>query len=319
MPRCSIIACSLLSLGLSAALSSSLAHADPREIELVPSCAEIDTTRDTLDPQARDIALRRLTRTLERADLLVVTTGCVDHYAVSHETRDGAIVVRIAGPHGIRRIRDGSIDGLDDMYARMVDSLLEPPPDASPESSPDAAPTTAAAPAASAAPVDRPEYAEADSRESLIDAVAPDVTAIAPDRLLYASVGLGSLGVGYQLGYRRAASEHADFDIAVSHQGNDSASVLALGVEALYLSQPRAISTPYIGGGVSLASQHDGLMSGGGLRAEVTAGYAFARGGASRWCAQLDLGLPLYEMQGSPYTGQGGFRPTVSASLGVGF
>ncbi len=315
MPRRQILACSLLTFGLSAALSPSLARAEGHEIALVPSCAEIDTTRDTLAPEAREVALRQLTRTLERADLLVVTTGCVDHYAVSHETRDGALVVRIAGPHGARRMRNGSIDSLDDMYARMVDSLLEPPVEAAPvpavEKEADAA--------TDALPIDRPDDGGTYTREDLIDAVAPDVVEITPDRLLYANLGLGSLGLGYQLGYRRAASEHADVDIAVTHQGDQAAGVLALGIEALYLSRPRAIATPYIGGGMSLASQHDGMMTGGGLRAEVTAGYAFARDGASRWFAQLDLGLPLYEMQGGTYTGASGYRPTVSAALGVGF
>jgi hypothetical protein len=92
----------------------------------------------------------------------------------------------------------------------------------------------------------------------------------------------------------------------------------AFGFETLYVSKPRATSTPYNGGGLSLASQSKDMMFGEGLRAELTAGIAFAREGTSRWFAQLDLALPFFEEQ-SLLDGSRNYRPTASMALGVGF
>jgi hypothetical protein len=290
-------------------LSSSLAVADTT-IELVPSCADIDAQRDTLDPDARARAVRQLTRVLERAQLLVVTVGCVDRYVASHEQAGGALVVRIAGPHGSRRIRNGSVDQLDAMYARMVASLLEP---ITPEL--ESRPAPIAEPArVEAAAID--PYSEGD-HDPVIDAVAHEEIEIAPDRILYGQLAAGSFGAGWGLGYRRAASEHAALDVSATFAGDDSRNAVALGVEVLYVPHPRAVWTPYVGGGLSVASQSEGYMTGAGARAEMTAGISFSRAGASRWFAQLDAALPMFSQQDD--SGDYSYAPSVGVALGLGF
>jgi hypothetical protein len=310
-------------------MTSGLAAADERPTELVPSCADVDLKRDTLTPELRVRATQQLTRVLEREQLLVVTAGCVDHYVVSHEHVDGVLVVRIAGPHGSRRMRNGSLGELSTMYARMVASLLEPPPpepeaktepeataEPEPESddeagnavedSADAAVETAAA-----------ERYPADPGETAIDAVPPDEAQARPDRIIYGPVLLGSLGGGWGIGYRRASTEHLVMDFSVTGVSRDDAEAVAFAAEALYVPHPRESWTPYVGGGLSVATQSDAMETGSGFRAELTAGISFARTGTFRWFAQIDSALPMFSQH--DYMGRTSYVPSMSAALGVGF
>lgn len=305
-------------------LSTGLAHADGGQTELVPSCADVDAQRDTLTPELRTRAVQQLTRVLEREQLLVVTTGCVDRYVVSHEAVGDTLVVRVAGPHGIRKMRNGSLDRLGTMYARMVESLLAPPPPVpQPQTAPDAEASTrdAADPApereraeVETAAVD--PYAAPDPYPD-IDAVAPDEIQIAPDRILYGQLIAGSVGGGWGIGYRRHAGEHLALDVSLGSTSDFMRSSIALGLEALYVPRPRYSMTPYVGGGMSLAADQEDSMTGGGLRAELTAGVSFARAGTFRWFTQVDAAMPLYTLQ--DYNGGTTYRPSISFSLGLGF
>ena len=113
-------------------LSSAVAAADPSptpptgdEVELTPVCAEIDVSRDTFGETERELARAQLVRVLQDADLLVVERDCVDHYMLSHEVRDGDFFVRLAGPGGVRRMRNPERAALLAVYDRMLTALLD--------------------------------------------------------------------------------------------------------------------------------------------------------------------------------------------------
>lgn len=305
-------------------LSSGLAHADGGQTELVPSCADVDAQRDTLSPELRTRAVQRLTRVLEREQLLVVTTGCVDRYVVSHEQVGDTLVVRVAGPHGSRRMRNGSLEKLDTMYARMVASLLTPPPPAvvQPTPAPDADEPGLehAAAQVDTAALDPDSTSPEDpviSDDPVIDTEALDELQVVPDRIVYGQLVTGSVGAGWGMGYRRHGAEHVALDASLTYAGSGMSSSLALGLEALYVPRPRETLTPYIGGGLSLASEQDDSRSGGGLRAELTAGLSFARAGTFRWFTQIDAALPMYSLEN--YDGGTSYRPSMSFSVGLGF
>jgi hypothetical protein len=234
-------------------------------------------------------------------------------------------------------MRNGSIDELATMYARMVASLLEPvEPAPAPDPDPKPAATDADAEAddsdaavgddstdaddnASVETASADAYdTSTDDHETVIDAVPPDETVVRPDRILYGQLSAGSLGSGWGMGYRRHASEHLAMDASLTYLSDDTSSSAAFAVEALYVPHPRQVWTPYIGGGLSLASQRACLMTGGGLRAEMTAGISFSRTGAFRWFAQLDTALPMFSQQ-DVYNGTRSYSPSVSAALGLGF
>lgn len=312
-------------------LSCGLAHADDAQTELVPSCADIDAQRDGLSPELRARAVQRLTRVLEREQLLVVTTGCVDRYVVSHEQSGDGLVVRVAGPHGIRRARKVSVDRLDEMYTRMIESLLAPPPpvlqsrpapeppqaDDTDEHDDDAESTDdQEAGKVETAALD-PYESDAEPEDPVNDAVGPDEPQVTPDRILYAQLIAGSVGTGWGMGYRRHAAEHVAIDVTLGHVENNMSSATGFGVEALYVPRPRESMTTYVGGGLSLSDEQADSMTGGGLRAELTAGLSFSRGGLSRWFTQIDGALPMFTLK--DYNGRSTYRPSVAFSVGLGF
>jgi len=310
-------------------LSCGLAHADEVQTELVPSCAEIDAQHDELSAELRTRVVQRLTRVLEREQLLVVTNGCVDRYVVSHEQGASGFLVRVAGPHGTRRARNVPADELERMYVRMIESLLSPPPPVlESRPAPEAAPVNDDADASDASGDDHdeeqvetaalePDASNAESDEPTVDALDLDAVQIQPDRILYGQLSVGSNGGGWGMGYRRHAAEHVAMDASLSYVENNMSSALAFGVEALYVPHPRESMTTYVGGGLSLADEKDNSMTGGGLRAELTAGLSFSRGGVSRWFTQFDAALPMFAMK--DYDGRSSYRPSVAFSVGLGF
>jgi hypothetical protein len=307
-------------------LSSSIAAADEHEITLAPTCAEIDLAKDQLSPETREVALRLLVRALERAEQLVVDRGCSVRFTAWHERTGDLYVVRVRGPRGTRKARDKSLDQLGATYERAIELLTEPESEPEPEPAAPADATANQVPASEAA---EPAGPSGDATGEVATAEQPDVddveqepavddelAAVSPDRLIYGQLSVGTHGMGVGIGYRRQSAAIA-FDLSLATVGDDIAGHTAFAAELQYLSRPQHRLTAYYGGGLSFASQHDEMETGEGIRAELTAGVAFARDNRVRWFAQADLALPFYEM--SDAYGRTGHSPTFGLALGAGF
>jgi hypothetical protein len=323
-------------------LSSTIAAADGREITLAPTCAEIDVAKDQLSPEAREVALRLLVRALERAEQLVVDRGCSVHFTAWHERTGDRYVVRIRGPRGVRKARDKSLEQLGPTYERAIELLTEPESEPDVPAAADDAARVAPAPAGAVPmqdPVDsdaaatqataEPERARGSVTGEVATAEQPGVddveednvasdepNAVSPDRLIYGQLSVGTHGLGFGIGYRRQNGPIA-FDLGLTKVGDAVAGHTAFAAELQYLSRPQHRVTAYYGGGLSFASQRDIMETGEGIRAEFTAGVAFARDSRVRWFAQADLALPFFEM--SDAYGRTGHSPTLGLALGAGF
>ena len=296
---CRLVSCLLV-------LSSTIAAADPApDVELTPVCAEIDATRDTLGETERELARAQLVRVLQDADLLVVERDCVEHYVLSHEARDGDFFVRLAGPGGVRRVRNPERAELQAVYDRMLTALLDAQEEAAEAT--EAAGTEVAA----IEPTDS-TYADATTSAPDYDAVAPEEPrTVRQDIVAYGQLVGGNYGTGIGLGLRIPSSRARAIDLSFVTTSGGPEQISAVGAKILSYLAPDDPTSVYLGGGLSYAVQNLNEMEEAGARLEGSASVMLNRTGSTRMFLQVDLGLPLYSFAG-------GYEPTFMFSLGVG-
>jgi hypothetical protein len=266
-----------------------IASADD-EVILESVCAVVEPS-DLLDEASRTTAHHLLVRTLERADLLVVERDCTQTFRVAHVRIDGAVVVRIVGPHSTRRWTHATPEKLPEIYETLVRALLTDRPSA------DAIPVPA---------ITTEPYTEAGAIPPAPFPTPKVDHDIAKVGLWSARLGFGgTVGMGgvssIMVGYRHQFGEYS-LDIAGGGSGSENGGTAKLSMQLLklYGSETRA---PYLGGGLSAgatSARDSSLVSpaeykGGGFGVELSAGYAFGRASTSlQSFMQADLTLPLY-------------------------
>jgi hypothetical protein len=192
--------------------------------------------------------------------------------------------------------------------------------------------------------------------------VAPsqDQTAAQPshsDTFWYARLGYGgvfgdsftggpALGFGFRGAFDSLGIDVSFLNFKLPGSGSDSVygsspdsfATAVLKLETLYLVNPRANATPYLGGGVSYgvtdidgASVGDGFRSnshGSGLQGELTVGYEWPRASRLRVFVQADATLPFYKVASERFTSRGysiagttehRYSPSLVVSLGLGY
>ncbi len=340
---------SMKTAAIAALLVATTSVADADEITLVPTCVEIDEAADQLPAGERPAARMLVMRALERADLLVVDTGCVDTYSLSHE-RDGAkVIVRMRTARGARKITIGVQADMAATYTKMIESLrqapalaaaptIEPPAadrglrwDGPPEppASADLAPSQDGPPGSRLADVDRfdeaPPAPFPEPSSDLYDNHDQPLTG--QHGLFYGRFGFGAIaglgGSSFATGYRYG-TPRVMFDIAfVFGDSSDVAArstSFALKGEALYFERPAATRSRFYGLGLSLGSveveEGDQRWTGTGPQLEMTAGYDLRRApGRTRFFIQTDLTVPLFNI-GPPMDQR--YAPSFVASVGIG-
>ena len=274
-------------------LIASPAIAEPT-IELVPTCVEIDVTRDQLPEAERPAARLLLVRALERLDQLIVETGCKETITLSHVHDTGSIDVRIASSQQRRKLTVSIKADMLEVYGRIGKALLEPPPPP---------------PTIDDAPVETPAITASEPEEPLL--VSPSTW--------YAMMGLGihdgDGGKGFSLGFRYGAN-HWKGDVAMSVTTGGGSTTTSFRAQALRLGTPHAWSSAYYGMGLSYATTEVTMSSGvsdsSGMRIESTIGAELGRSGGSRIYLEGNLSIPLYDVADS-------YPVAFVASLGAGF
>ncbi|MBA3393470.1 MAG: hypothetical protein H0T89_12545 [Deltaproteobacteria bacterium] len=317
---------------IAALLVATTSVADADEITLVPTCVEIDEAGDQLPVGERPAARLLVVRALERADLLVVETGCVDTYSVSH-ARDGAsVIVRMRTARGARKLTVPVRADMAATYARMLESLRREPTPPTPERAPswDGSPEVADGPPSSRlADVDRfdeaplPPFPRTDGA---YDASSADPLT-GNQGIWYGRVGFGSVagmnGSSVAAGVRYGSPRRV-VDVSLVVGGSEDAQtrggVTAVKFQVLQFASPAAHHSPFYGGGLSLGhitrQDGDGSFHGTGPQAEVTVGYDLGRAAnRTRYFFQADLSLPLFDI--GPAMDQH-YAPSFVASFGIG-
>lgn len=292
-------------------------EATPSTITLARTCVEAE---GVLDDAGRVAAKQRLTRVLEERDLFVVDSECGETYRVEHSMAGRVLVIRISGPHGIRRWTDPNTDKLLPVYRAMVESILDGGVD-DPYGSelPGTGEAPGPAPRANVAPP---------APFGVTPYASPDLGLPKPSRW-YVTIGGGGLaggsgGVAMGGGYRYRTSRTI-IDARLHMQGAEEAANYGAGV-GLYTTTQRDGNLLYAGGGLELSaaiyqtlSPQSTQMSGGGLAPFGTAGIQFGNQ-ASRYqlFAQAELSLPFYVARNQT-TGQSQYPATFSVVVGLGW
>lgn len=316
-------------------LAMTSAAAAEGELTLTPSCAEIDASRDTLPAAEREAARKQLDRILQGLDLLVVETGCVDHYVLSHEREGNDAIVRITGPAGTRRGRNPKTRA--EAYEKLVIALLDAQEAAIEKAKEDAEAAEEAAKAALDAQAGAAQPAEETVAATEADTNA-DTTAIDPtyhsdnfdavaaeepsrvrtDWLLYGQLMAGSAGTGIGLGVRIPITTGLGLDFSMKHAEGDQTMWSSYGVKLVTYRSPDADSSSYFGGGIAAGVQNVRMYEGAygsyedevaGLEFTGVAGYMFNRTGGTRLFVQADLSVPTFS----------GAHMATMASAGLGF
>ena len=296
------------------------------ELVLDRTCVEIDPNLDSLAAPDRERATALLRRVLEREHQLVVTSGCSETYALSHELTDTGYVIRLRSAAGKRRMSTPALVDTSAKYTKLARSLLE----AKAESTRAAATrgTLEAQPAAAELhePVSPLPTAQIDDAEPEQDPTGNDAPAYKRN-LWYTTLG-GSLsgGLGWSLGYRRRFGS-ASLDLAAAGRSSDSGTeATTFGVEVLRNRQLSTAVTGYAGGGLSAGSMSRGVdyygasydyYWGEGIHGELTAGLHVGAARGIQLLAQLDITLPFYRLGNDQ--GQKDYAPTAVISGGFGF
>ncbi len=277
-------------------LSSAVAVADD-EMVLTPVCAEVDPARDTFGETERELAKAQLARVLQDLDLLVVEHDCVEHYVLSHELQNGDFSVRLAGPGGVRRVRNPERAELQLVYDRMVTSLIDA--------------QVQETRVATVEPTDS-TYANAIEAQPDIDAVPPDpASPVRLDAVLYGQLTAGNYGTGAGLGLRIPVSAARAFDLSLSSVSDGGRQASAFGAKLVHYVSPESPTTPYLGAGLAVATHSTEMAESSGARLDASAGLMMNRTGSTRMFMQVDLGLPLFAIEG-------GYEPSITVSFGVG-
>ena len=300
-------------------------------------CVEIDTPRDTLDPQDRAAAVLLLTRQFALAGE-EVTADCATPYVLAHIKLGNTITVSLSGPTGTR---EGIALGLDDLpalYSQMVRSLLT------------------GRPMTGLGVVDRTNVTAA---QATAQRVHSDAFTYA--RLGYSGIfgdrayGMPAFGFGYRAELNSVAIDVSFINMQVGSSdyygssGARAGSLLKL--SGLYLVNREANATPYFGGGLSwgntsissesrpvlVASRAPGVPNGStayytsgghgsGLQGELTAGYEFGRATTIRMFVQADAILPFYSVTSQTFSTRGAvtntarrYVPSLVMSVGLGW
>jgi hypothetical protein len=249
-------------------LLSSRAFADDALV-IAPTCVTVDPA-DVLPPADREIAQRAVVRAFERHDVLVVEHDCTDHYVLAHQ-RD---VIQLSSARRVSREPD--LGDRTATYALLVDEVLSPD-----------APRAANVPTATYGTDDPAVEVESEALEE-----AP-----APHSILYGQVLVGSMS-GFAGGYRHPIEPWIAIDVRFATVAGDS-TMRSLGAALLGMLSPRSSSSGYLGGGLSIASEHDGHSDEAGPRFDAIAGLEWGR--HERW-SKFVQGEVSYSLYGTPNT-----------------
>lgn len=280
-------------------------------------CVAIDDAHDTLSQADRTAARLLLEKQFALAGRRVEPPGCAVTYEVSHVRLGRTIFVTLSGPDGHR---EGTAVGLDDLpalYGQMVRSLVTGQPMTGLNN------------------VDRTNVTMTQAAPKRVQA-----DSFGYARLGYSGVvggaryGGPSTGVGYRVELDSFGLDVSFFNLehlareSYGAYGGVAGSLLKL--EAFRFVNPVANATPYFGGGMSWGVTSFGGTSsyssgstyrtgwhGGGLQAELTAGYETARASSFRFFVQADAVLPLYKVTSETYTygtSPSGYRSTQATS-----
>jgi len=291
------------------------AFAESSTIELAPTCVEIDASLDQLLELERANARILLVRALERAEQLVVETGCTETVTLSHVRDAQTVIVRIKNSRTKRKLTVGLKEDMSEVYDRMVASLLEPVVEESP------------------AEVEAPPLSTEELRRPVphtmpnVDESPEDTKDLSDSSHWYVMLGFaGQVGGGQALigGYRRNMGGMA-LDLGLAwlstdrDDGNGATSVAVRG-RLLRVSSPRSSTSFYWGAGFGLAAVNTDRMSfdtgddgGGGAQFEVALGWELRRASALRWYIEGGYSKPLFDI------GADSAPSAVTAALGVGF
>jgi hypothetical protein len=260
-----------------------------------------------------------LARQFEAEGLHVTAGECAESYVVAHVMLGRTITVTLAGPQGKR---EGIAVGMDDvsaLYSQLVRALLS--------------------------------GRDVGSMIKVVDRTNVTVTQTSPrrvesDSVFYVRLGYGSQfsggsqsGAATGFGMRHELDGFA-IDVSVGNiqlqTGNDftfgesGSSGSWIKLEALRYLNKHSNSSAYWGGGASWGSVRGSddhrYWTGGGMQAELTAGYEMLRATNIRMFLQTDVVLPLYSATFETYrtyplpsTFERRYVPTATVSLGLGW
>jgi hypothetical protein len=291
-------------------VSSGIARAEEPVVVLAPACAEVVASGDVLAEPELAAARVLLAHALERENLLVVDTGCNDHFRITHVRSGARWIVRLAGPHATRGLVVDELDGLAEAYAQLVHAVLFVPPPAPAADRVEARDAAAIEPESGDVPAVAPVAAD--------DAPAP--VAAASWGMYYVRTGGGSIAGGGSgssgaVGYRLRSGAIAG-DLAFVTTTADRGSSVALSASALHYLQPAAPTSIYVGGGLGLGGSElqigDRRYSGDGFQVGLSLGAELKATDHWRLFVQGDATLPLYQLDGV-------YPAAIALSFGAGY
>lgn len=253
-------------------------------------CIEVDATRDGLSPSERAEAVAALTLALRERGLAVGAPPCGDRLLISTTRHGGGWVARVerAGVAELGRVDE--VAGLMQLYPELV-SLLYPTPAPNPAPNPAAEAEAAPAPIAGSGPLLRVSLGRVGDED-----------------------GAKGGGIGYRIDAGTYLIDIGAHGSGVKVSGANDVVRFALTVGASRVLLPDGVVAPYVGGGLGLglvALGADGGF-GGGLEAVGTAGMVFGRHLWLQPVVQVDVHVPLFEVDGAPlpvlFFGSLGFR-----------
>lgn len=311
-PRAAVL---LLVLSGSSLFAPGSAAAEERVVTLDRTCVEIDAATDGLAAADREHAAELMKRVLERADLLVVTTGCTETYTLSHERADDEFVIRMRSSAGKRRMRTPALVELSQKYDKMVRSLLVAKAFATTERAavaPEPAPAAAADPARSGAPEVQTAAAEP-AADPLPTAGTSTSDDLEPIEELPRKRSLWYTQLGFQItggmaatgGYQYHLRSGMILDAGVRFRGSETDSRgFNAGVKLLGEKRLNATTSWSAGGGLSLGTMERGdayagppyYYEGGGLHADAALNLQVGKTRGVQFVSSIELSLPFYRL-----------------------
>lgn len=282
-------------------LSAGTAHAN--------TCVELDLSQDRLNPNDQPSAKAMLEQTISNLGVPVAREGCTQFYRVYHIPLGTTVNVFMAAPQGNRQGQANRIEELPAVYDQLVRSLLSGQPQGT--------------------------YNQTVTRQNVTQQQAAPMRVNA-DSVKYMRLGYGGImgpdtptGVAIGFGYRYEL-DAIGIDVSFLNFifGTDSEDKISgatgswVKLMGLWYADPYSNTSWYAGGGISwgLTALYDGVSdySGSGLQAEGALGFEFLRASSIRLFTQLDVSLPMYQIDRIDGTGDK-WAPIFSLSLGLGW
>jgi len=150
-----------------------------------------------------------------------------------------------------------------------------------------------------------------------------------------------AIGLGYRAERESLALDVSFLNLQLANSFDETGGYVAgsfMKLEALHLTKPDAVASPYFGGGASVgivgvaratpssAGDYRSDWTGIGLQGELTAGYEFLRTSSARVFIQANATLPFYLAASKDYTFRGDvsrtdrrYVPSLTVSMGLGW